>query len=380
MDIPKIQQAGSLKGKRVLVRLGLNVPIKNHHVRDDFRIRQSLKTIEYLKKKKAKIIIISHIGRGGDDSLRPVANHLNRKLNIKSGYISDLMSEEVDGVIDSMLEGGVLVLGNLRKYEGEVENSTAFAKKLASFGDIYVNDAFAVAHRKHASVVGIPKYLPSYAGLLFQEEVKQLSKILSPKHPFLFVIGGAKMKTKMPLMRKYAEVADTVLVGGALANDVYHARGIEVGKSLVDMEVKGLARIAKRENVLVPEDVIIVSEKKAGTSVMLDQLTKESVIVDAGNKSRKSFIELVDRHKLVVFNGPLGNYEAGYDKATKKLLKIISDSDIKSIVGGGDTVALVSKMKLEDAFTFVSTGGGAMLDFIVDGKLPAITALQKCKK
>ena len=376
MQIPRIQQAGSLKGKRVIVRLGLNVPVKNGRVVDDFRIRKVIPTIEYLKKKKAKIIVIGHIGRDPKESLLPVVNYFNKKVNITTGFVDDIMSEHVVGIIDNMPEGGVVILENLRKYEGEVKNQAKYAKYIASLGDIYVNDAFSVSHRKHASIVGIPKYLPSYAGLQFQNEVKNLSKILKPKHPFLFVVGGAKIQTKMPLLRMYSDVADTVFVGGALANDIFQAHGIEVGKSLVDMNAKGLRGLLKKENILTPIDVTVEDGNK-GKNLSLEELGKKDVIVDVGSKTIKNFEDLVDRHKMVVFNGPLGNYEKGYAKGTKKLLKEIAESDVISIIGGGDTVALVSKMKLEDEFTFVSTGGGAMLDFIINGKIPGIDALIK---
>ena len=376
MVLPKIQKAGSLKGKRVLLRLGLNVPVRNGRVVDDFRIKKIIPTIEYLKKKKAKIVIISHIGRDPKESLLPVVNYLNKKVNITTGYIDDIMAEEVVDMIDNMAEGSVIILGNVRRYEGEVKNKAKYAKYLSSLGDIYVNDAFSVSHRKHASIVGIPKYLPAFAGLLFQDEVKHLEKVLKPKRPFLFVIGGAKIKTKMPLLRMYAEVADTVFVGGALANDIFHAQGIEVGKSLIDMEAKGVKQIAKKDNVITPIDVTVLDGKR-GKNVLCTEVGKNDVIADIGNKTMKSFEDLVERHKMIVFNGPLGHYEKGYAKGTKRLLKEIAESETLSIIGGGDTVALVSKMKLENEFTFVSTGGGAMLDFIVDGELPGIKALLK---
>ena len=223
MELPKIQQAGSLKGKRVLVRVGFNVPLISHRVVDGYRLKRVLPTIEYLKKKGAKIILISHIGRDPKDSLRPVANYFNRQKNYKVGFIPAIEASSVESVIDRMQEGSIMLLENLRRYPGEVANDAAFAKKLASFADIYVNDAFSVSHRKHASIVGVTKYLPSYAGLLLQDEVKHLNTVLDPKHPFLFILGGSKIATKMPLLKKFVKVADTVFVGGALANDLFKA-------------------------------------------------------------------------------------------------------------------------------------------------------------
>ena len=381
MKLPDIRKIKDLKGKRVLVRAGFNVPIKSHKVLDDFRIRRSLLTIEYLKKKGAKVILISHIGRDPKESLRPVADHFNRKLNMKIGFIPDIEDRMAHDIVKNMPNGGVVLLQNLRRYPGETANSVAFAKKIAKFGDIYVNDAFSMSHRKHASVVGIPKYLPSYAGILFQEEVAHLSMVRKPEHPFLFILGGAKISTKVPLLEKFTKIADTVFVGGALANDLFKQRGIEVGKSLVDMSAKGLKKLSLCQNLILPEDVLVVSGMR-GVVKSLDKIDKKDIIVDVGSKTRKSFEKLVSKHKFVLVNGPLGNYEKGYDKGTKKLLKVLSDqgSKTKVIVGGGDTAALVTHMKLEKAFMFVSTGGGAMLDYLVDGKLSGIDALLKSKK
>ena len=378
MNLPKIQQAKGLKGKRVLLRLGLNVPVKGGRVLDDFRIRKALPTIEYLKKKGAKIVIISHIGRNPKESLMPVATHLNNMLNVKIGFIPDIENDTALEIVGGMPNGGVIVLENLRVFSGEKENNASFVKKLVSFGDIYVNDAFSVSHRKHASIVGIPKYLPSYSGLLFQSEIKHLEMALDPKRPFLFVLGGAKIATKMPLLRKFAGIADTVFVGGALANDIYKAKGYEVGRSLVDGSAREVKKLVGHNRVFVPEDVIILG--KNGTETRpANEVRKSDMIVDAGPKTRSGFPEMVYSAKFILINGPLGNYEKGFDKATKKLLKVASEAPAKVIVGGGDTVALVTKMKLEEKFTFVSTGGGAMLDFLADGKLPGIDAMVKCK-
>ena len=202
---------------------------------------------------------------------------------------------------------------------------------------------------------------------------------LDPKHPFLFMLGGAKIKTKMPLLKKFVEIADTVFVGGALANDLLKAKGVEVGESLVDTTVGGLKSLVAKENLLLPEDVLV--QEGAGSKWrVLDNIEKKDVIVDVGHKTRAGFEDLVAKHKFIVLNGPMGFYEKGFDKGTKKLLKVLSDSKVQVIVGGGDTVTLLSKMHLMKKFFFVSTGGGAMLDFLADGKLPAIDELMKSKK
>lgn len=379
MTIPRIQEAKGLKGKRVLVRVGFDVPLQKDKVIDDFRLKQALPTIEYLKKKGAKVILLSHIGRDPEESLAPIANYFNRKHNFKMGFIPDLDNRAVPEMIANMKEGGVILLENLRKYEGETANDTVFAKKLAQLGDVYVDEAFSVAHRKHASIVGIPKYLPSYAGLMFQEEVKHLEMALDPKRPFLFVLGGAKISTKMPLLKKFIKVADTVMVGGAIANDLLKEKGVEMGKSLVDDSAKGLKTLVADPKLVLPIDVL-VGNNKAGEARKLEEMGVNDVIVDVGPKTRAMFADMVKKHKFVVVNGPLGWYEKGYDKGTKKLLKVLSDSKAKVIIGGGDTVALVEKMRLQDSFLFVSSGGGAMLDYLIDGKLPGIDALTKSKK
>ncbi|MCK5096115.1 MAG: phosphoglycerate kinase, partial [Candidatus Pacebacteria bacterium] len=305
MDIPKIQQAGNLKGKRVIVRVGFNVPIKAHRVDDDFRLKQALPTIEYLKKRGAKIILISHIGRDQKATLRPIANYYNRKKNFKVGFIPDIESSTTQAMIENMQEGSVMLLENLRRYPGEVANDTAFAKKLAALGDVYINDAFSVSHRKHASIVGVPKYLPSYAGLLFQEEVKHLSMALDPKHPFLFILGGAKIVTKMPLLKKFIKIADTVFVGGAIANDLFKAKGIEVGKSLVSKSIRGLKQLAEEDRLVLPKDVLVECGKN-GRVRSLEKIGENDVIVDVGEQTRKEYKMLLKGKKFVVLNGPVG--------------------------------------------------------------------------
>jgi len=376
MKLPTIQSIKNIKGKHILVRVGFNVPIKFHQVVDDFRITRVLPTIEYLKKRGAKVILLSHIGRDGKESLRAIANHFNRKLNIKVGFIPDIENPAAKNIVSNMSDGSVVLFQNLRRYSGETENNSAFAKKLASFGDIYVNDAFSVSHRQHASIVGIPKYLPSYAGILLQEEIKHLSMARQPKHPFLFILGGAKIATKIPLLKKFLKVADRVFVGGVLANNLFRAKGLCVGKSRIDTQTNDLKSLILHKNLILPQDVLVTNQKN-GDARLLEDINTQDIIIDVGPRTRKNFENLVAKHKFILLNGPLGNYENGYDKGTKKLLSVLSKSKAEVIVGGGDTVALVSKMRLEKDFLFVSTGGGAMLDYLVDGKLPGIDALLK---
>jgi phosphoglycerate kinase len=336
-----IKSIKNLKGKRIILRVDFNVPIKNGKVEDDFRIKASLPTIKFLIKKGAKIILITHLGEDGTESLDPVIKHF-------------FLISKVD-------KNKVTFFDNIRKFPGEIKNDAVFAKKLSTMGDIYVNDAFSVSHREHASLVSLPKYLPSFAGLELEKEVENLSHTFQkPKHPFLFILGGAKFSTKMPLIKKYLKLADYVFVGGALAHDFLKAKGCPIGKSLVSDKNYGIEKLLKNKKLILPTDFIM----------------KDNVIVDIGEETVKNLALLIKKSKLILWNGPLGKYEDGGAKATKKILKLVAISKAESILGGGDTVALINDMKMDKKFSFVSTGGGAMLDFLANGTLPGIKALR----
>lgn len=342
-----IKQIKNLKGKTVLMRVDFNVPIENGKVMDDFRIKKSLPTINFLLKKGAKIILITHLGEDGKANLDPVIKHFF--------------------AISKISENKIEFFENVRKFPGETKNDLNFAKKLATMGDLYVNDAFSVSHREHASIVSLPKYLPSYAGLQLEGEVKNLSHaFLKPKHPFLFILGGAKFSTKMPLIKKYLKLADNVFVGGALANDFLKAKGYDVGKSLVSDNNFGIKELLKNKPA-----------RHGGKLVLpTDFIKRDGVILDIGSESVANLASLIKKSKLILWNGPLGKYEDGGAEATKKILKLVANSKTESIVGGGDTVALISQMKIENKFSFVSTGGGATLEFLANGTLPGIKALR----
>jgi len=351
-----IEQIKDLNGKKVIVRVDFNVPIKNGEVEDDFRIRAALPTINFLLEKGGKLVLVTHLGKDGTESLDPV---------IKSFF-----------TISKIAEDKVSFFENIRKFPGEINNDADFAKELATNGDIYVNDAFSVSHREHASVVLLPKLLPSYAGFQLSEEINNLSHAFeSPKHPFLFILGGAKFSTKMPLIEKYLELADYVCIGGALANDFLKAKGYEVGQSLVDSMNYGIEKILNNPKLVVPVDVLVQSEGKL-INKKAEEVVKGEIIIDIGTQSLENMGEIIKNSKLILWNGPLGKYEEGGDQSTKKILKLVADSDVESIIGGGDTVALISEMKMEDKFSFVSTGGGATLDFLANGSLPGIKALE----
>jgi phosphoglycerate kinase len=350
-----IKQIKNLKGKTVILRVDFNVPVKNGKVMDDFRIRAALPTINFLLKGGAKIIILTHLGKDGTASLEPV---------IKRFF-----------AISKISKNKVSFFENLRKFPGEIKNDKNFAKKLSEMGDVYVNDAFSVSHREHASIVSLPKYLPSFAGLQLQNEIKNLSHVFKkPKHPFLFILGGAKFSTKMPLIKKYLKLADNVFVGGALADDFLKAEGDEVGKSLVDDTNYGITKILNNPKLILPRDVVVKSGNRL-VNKKVGELGKEDIILDIGKVTIKDLEPLIKKAKLILWNGPLGKYEDGGAKATKEILKIVAASKAESIIGGGDTVDLISKMKMENKFSFVSTGGGATLDFLVNGTLPGIKML-----
>lgn len=374
LSIPSVRTARNLKGARVLLRLDLNEPIVRGRILDDFRIRRVLPTIEFLKKKGARVIILAHEGHA-EGTLRAVSARLNTytKISFESADIKTLLSVGVN-----MKNGSAVLLENIRRYKGEEKNDPIFARTLGRMGDIYVNDAFSVCHRAHASIVSLPRLLPSYGGLLMEDEIKHLSLALSPKHPFVFILGGAKFSTKMPLIKKYLRLADTVFVGGALSNDFYKAMGMETGISLVEDGNIALRPLLKNKKLVLPTDVI-VKTKRGEKTVRPGEVGPHDAIMDAGPETARELTALVSRARLVVFNGPLGNYEDGYDGSTNILLCAMTKSRATSIVGGGDTVDLITRLKIGKKLTFVSTGGGAMIEFLAKGTLPGIEALKGTK-
>lgn len=351
----------NLKGKTVLLRVDFNVPVKftpqgNEKIEDDFRIRAALPTINFLLKREAKIILITHLGEDGTESLEPVIKHFFKISKLSKNKIS--------------------FFENVRKFPGEMENNQTFAKKIAELGDMYVNEAFSVSHRKHASIISLPKYLPSFVGLQFEKEVKNLSHAFSQtRRPFLFILGGDKFSTKMPLIKKYLKLADYVFVGGALANNFLKAKGYEVGKSILSDKDYNSKEIIKNKKLILPHDVVVRVGNKL-INKKISEIKTDEDILDIGNETVQNLASLIKRSKLILWNGPLGKYEQGGGVSTKNVLKLVASARAESLIGGGDTVALVSEMKMEKKFSFVSTGGGATLDFLIDGTLPGIKALQ----
>ncbi|HEY0221065.1 MAG TPA: phosphoglycerate kinase [Candidatus Paceibacterota bacterium] len=369
-----------LKGKRVLLRLDLNVPIENGQIKDTYRLEKAVSTVDYLREMEAKIIILAHLENkdGGNDTLFPILSYLSGYF--KTDFSPTFFTPESIEKLLKLENKEVLLFENIRiNNPGEKENDMEFAKKLSQMADIYVNDAFSVSHREHASVVGVPEFLPHYGGLILKKEIEHLSKVFNPEHPFVFILGGAKFKTKFPLVKKYLKTADTVFIGGALANDVLKAKGLEVGTSLVGEHDFGISEIISDPKLKTFSDVTVIDEKNQIIFKKISEVKPDECIVDSGPETLGDLKNILNGAKTIVWNGPLGNYEKGFSDKTESLAEIITHETSKgavSIIGGGDTIAAIQKLNIEHKFTFVSTGGGAMLDYLVNETLVGIEALE----
>ncbi len=349
-------QPEELKGKKVLLRLDLN----ESSLEKPDRIIKSMPTINFLKEAGAQVIIISHIGRDPHETLVQIAE-----------YMDISMTKEFDA---ELLEANqVIMLENLRQNPGEESNDEAFAQKLASYADIYVNDAFAVSHRAHASLVGVPKLLPSYAGLQMEQEMNHLSQAFHPTSPSILVLGGAKFETKLPVIQKFLPIVDHILIGGALVNNFYKEMGYETGASLID-QTANITHLIGNPKILIPE-IVIVENEKGQEEKLASAVALGDKIVDVGVSALEKYSDEFRAAKFVLWNGPLGNYENGFTAGSKKIVDLIVTSGAVSIVGGGDSVTLIEGLGLADKFTFLSTGGGAMLEYLANGTLPGIEAL-----
>lgn len=374
-----IREIEILENIPVLLRTSLNVPVVHGKVEDEFRLKSALPSIEYLRSRYARVILLSHISGTGTETLRPMYEAMRQWV---PGLVWCPVStgSQARSAVRELPPGGVLMLENLRRHAGEEKNDTEFAKELAMLGDVFVQDSFDVCHREHASVVGIPTLLPSYAGLTVEAEVEALSKALSPRRPSLAVIGGAKFSTKEPVLMKLLAAYDKVFVGGALANDFLKAKGISVGSSRVSLEGKdGIRELLTNPRLLLPLDVIVApmgSAREDAREAMLGDIRAEEAVLDAGPKTGAMLAKLVKDSKTVLWNGPLGVYEDGFADATRTLARAVAASKAHSIIGGGDTVAVLEELSLAHQCSFLSTGGGAMLDFLAYGTLPGLAALK----
>lgn len=376
MPVVTITDAPPVRGHTVLVRASLNVPIVNGEVANPFRIARALETITHLRFNGAKVIVVSHIDGGPNASLAPVYHYL--KKTIPLSFVDDVAGDAARNAVKSMKDGDLLLLENVRRDAGEVANDEAFARRLASLADLFVNDDFAVSHRRHASVISVPRFMPSYAGLQFAAEVEGLSLALKPKSPSLAIVGGAKFVTKEPLIRKLLDQYDAVFIGGALANDFLKAKGYEVGRSLVSDAVD-VKELLKNSKVLLPEDVTVLGVDGRDTKLSSEVLSSE-IIYDIGPLTLAHVANRVAKAKTVMWNGPLGNFEFGFRDMSEALARLIAESGAESVVGGGDTIAAIQRLGIENEFSFTSTAGGAMLDFLAHGTLPGIEALEASKR
>lgn len=394
MTIRTIKNIKNLRCKRVLLRLDLNVPVEKKKVKDDWKIIKILPTLQYLISKDAKIVIVSHFGRPEGKSNRkltllPIAKYLEKILGKKVIFLKDKIgSKKLANKINALNCGGVSMLENIRFYSGEEKNDKNFAKKFDEIADVYVNDAFAVSHREHASVSAVTKILSSYAGFLLDEEIKVLDEVLkNPKKPLVILLGGAKASTKIPIIENFLEKADHILLGGALATTFLAAKGYNIGASLIDKEsIPKIKKLLKSKKIILPQDVI-VGKIKNGEPIVLeigkrkDLVDKKMSILDIGSKTTNEYADIIKEAQTIIWNGPMGYFEKeNFSHGTISLARLIasrSSGKVFGVVGGGETIEALKKTKMEQYVDWVSTGGGAMLNFLAGNKLPGIEALKK---
>ena len=379
-----------VSGKRVLVRVDFNVPLSEGEVTDDTRIRATLPTINYLLENGAKVILMSHLGRpkGVEEKYRldPVAKVLSGLLQKEVKKVDKTVSDEAKKAVSELEPGNVLLLENLRFNPGEEKNDPHFAKELASLGDIYVNDAFGVAHRTHASVTGVTHHLPSVAGFLLEKEVRELYALLEhPKRPFFAVLGGNKISDKIGVIHKFLELVDGLVTGGGIGYTFLKAKGVYIGQSICEDEelehARAMLKKAEKNGVkiYIPLDAVVTKEFDPDAYykvVPIGEIPKGWMGLDIGPKTIKTYKEALKEAKTIFWNGPLGVFEmASFDRGTRSIAEAIVSSSATTIVGGGDSDAALRQYGLEDKVSYISTGGGASLKFLEGNSLPGIDAL-----
>jgi phosphoglycerate kinase len=383
-----------LKGRRVLMRVDFNVPIKNGTIGDDTRIRSSMPTIQYALDHGAKTVILcSHLGRpkGKPDpqySLKPVAEHLASLLKRPVVFVEDCVGDAAKKAVDSAPDGGVVLLENLRFHPEEEKNDAAFAKQLASLADVYVNDAFGSAHRAHASTEGVVRQIKeSAAGLLMAAEIEHLGRVLEhPDHPFVAILGGAKVSDKLEVIQNLVPRVDALLIGGAMAYTFFKARNVPVGKSLVEAELLDAARDvearakARGLRLELPSDHVVAPKLEAGSPAETldvgDPAIGDRMGLDIGPKTIATYRSVITGAKTLIWNGPMGVFEIdAFAKGTMEVAKAVADVKGTTVIGGGDSIAAVVKAGVTDRITHISTGGGASLEFLGGRELPGVAAL-----
>lgn len=372
----------------MLVRVDFNVPMEGGRIVDDTRIREAVPTIQNLVERSARVILITHLGRPDgelDEAYRtaPLARRLGELLGRPVRHLEGCVGSSVESAVKALHDGEIVMLENVRFQPGETRNDPAFARQLAALGDLYVNDAFGTAHRAHASTVGIAQYLPAVAGLLMEREITTLGRIMSdPPHPLVAIIGGSKISTKIGVLRSLLRRVDRLCIGGAMACTFLKAKGLEMGRSLVEDDQLDLARslLASGATLVLPLDAVVAPEAKSGVTVNtvpVDAVPSDMKVLDVGPMTVERFLQTCDGAAAVVWNGPLGVYEVPpFDHGTDALAQGLAGSDAQTIIGGGDLVAALQRQNLTGRMSFVSTGGGATLEFLEGKVLPGIAVLR----
>ncbi|MGB4176421.1 MAG: phosphoglycerate kinase, partial [Halanaerobiales bacterium] len=380
------------KGKKALVRVDFNVPLADGQITDDTRIQAALPTIQYLINEGARVILMSHLGRPKGEvneayRMDPVAQRLAELLNKEVSKVDDCIGPEVEEAVNNMQDGDVLVLENTRFYKEETKNDPDFAKKLASIADVFVSDAFGTVHRAHASTVGVAEHLPAVAGFLLQRELEALGDVMeNPEHPFVAIMGGAKVSDKIGVIRNLMDKIDYLLVGGGIANTFIRAKGYETGKSLVEEDKLDLAKELLKEaeekgvELVLPVDVVVADDFSNDANfkaVTIDNIPADWESLDSGGpKTIEKYSEIIKNARTVIWNGPIGVFELdNFAKGTFAIAEAMAESKARTIIGGGDSAAAIKKAGLEDKMTHISTGGGASLMFFEGKPLPGVEAL-----
>lgn len=380
-----------VSGKRVFVRVDFNVPLEDGKITDDKRIRETLPTINYLIEQGAKVILASHLGRPNGEvveELRHTASavRLSELLGKPVVKANEAVGDAVKAQIADMQNGDVLLLENVRFYAGEEKNDPELAKQFAELADVFVNDAFGAAHRAHASTEGIAHYLPAVSGLLMEKELDVLGKALNnPERPFTAIVGGSKVKDKIAVIEKMIEIADNIIIGGGLSYTFFKAQGYEIGQSLLDNSKLDLTlefiEKAKQagKNLYLPVDIVVTDEfsAKANTKIVpVDGIPADMEGIDIGPKTREIYADVIKNSKLVVWNGPMGVFEIEpFSHGTRAVAQATAETDAYTVIGGGDSAAAAEKFGLADQMNFISTGGGASLEFMEGKALPGVVAL-----
>ena len=378
-----------MAGKRVLVREDLNVPMSKGAVADDARVRAAAPTLQHLAQRGARVIVMSHLGRPQDLepdlSLKPIAADLARRVGREVQFADDCVGEPATSAADRLQSGQVLLLENVRYHKEDEANDAGFARRLASLGDVYVNDAFAASHRAHASVVGVAAYLPAYAGELMETELKALRQALdNPRRPMVAVVGGAKVSTKVGVLRNLLRKVDSLLIGGAMANTFFKARGWPTGSGLVEdiaLEEANEVTAEAGEKLVLPVDLVCARKMESGEALRLldaDKVEPGWMALDIGPRSVTLFTEKLRGAGTVIWNGPVGVAEIkDFSDGTREVGEAIARSGAYTLVGGGDTVAAIESLGLNGRFSHVSTGGGATLEYLEGKELPGIAILKE---